>query len=204
MGVTRQANGDGYTRQAQAQMMRDGYLYTYCVIDALCAALCAPAAMEGGVSLGVNVARVERPQGGGGIDHLDEVQQKRAQTDTHLFCTPNIPLSSPSKSLVCVSSMGNRRQMVRNTADVCVSFVDMKDLRTPRGVSYPDSDICSYNMFGSTISGVYRPLWRSTFDIPVYGELFCDLDYFTMDYSYSDLKGWGTGYPISYIDQLDY
>lgn len=33
-------------------------------------------------------AAFERPQGGGGVDHLDKVQQNSTQTDTRFICTP--------------------------------------------------------------------------------------------------------------------
>ena len=34
-----------------------------------------------------------------------------------------------------------------------------------------------------------KPIWKSTFSWGIGGELFCNLDYYIMDYSYSDLCG---------------
>lgn len=62
--------------------------------------------------------------------------------------------------------------------------------RTPSPITTSKMIPPSYNMFYSTISGKLKPLWRSTFDIPMYGELFCDLDYFVMGYSFSELMGY--------------
>ncbi len=34
-----------------------------------------------------------------------------------------------------------------------------------------------------------KPIWKSTFTIGIDGELYCNLDYYVLDYSYSDFVG---------------
>ena len=41
-----------------------------------------------GLRLGDGGGCEVRPQGGGGVDHPTKVQQRKAQTDTPIFCTP--------------------------------------------------------------------------------------------------------------------
>ena len=51
---------------------------------------CAPV-MAGKEVWGVMVVGVMvRPQGGGGVDHPKQVQQKNVQTDSHILLTPGV------------------------------------------------------------------------------------------------------------------
>ena len=72
---------------------------TYCMYVMPVTAFCAPDT-SGEMRYGGTVVRGwRRCQGGGGADHLAQVQQKSTQTDSRLFGTPS--LSFPFAQIMC-------------------------------------------------------------------------------------------------------
>ena len=59
----------------------------------------------------------------------------------------------------------------------------------PLSLTTPLSDISPIMRDFQSYEGftLRKPLWRSTFDVPFGDDLFCDLDYWIMDYGFLDL-----------------
>jgi len=108
---------------------------------------CVPFIIGGGVMPDVvEVGVLADPKGGGGIDHLAKVQQKRVQTDRHFPIPSPIPtfwfhcMESSNCGSLCLGS-SYRCQNVRNTADFMISGVGSAFLQAPGVLTTRESDM---------------------------------------------------------------